>query len=298
MVDIAIGVLLIVIPALALIAYVTRHENEAVDLLEETVEIITKKVTAKSKSWSRNHIIPRFYLRYFCDSGGEVWTYGRQDVPIRQRPKNTAVEKGVYSQQYENQLKRSEGTAATLWEDLLQGKVPTGKKREVFSRFLADMRVRSRIPLVESLVDYISLETYQVSFDFTLGFQKEFHGMKWRVFKSEDLPFITSDSPVVIGYTKKLKTVFFPLSPTRLLVLTNYGKEGNMISLSRRNVRAVNRILARQTIKYLYTNQCNSGIQKLYDRYIKSRGTRFHVMQGSLYRNERGLLRLFWGCLN
>lgn len=105
-----------------------------------------------SSRTKKQHVVPRFYLSKFCDQDGLVWAYSGLDKPRGDKPEATAVETNFYSpigadgerfDEAEKLLAQIEGNAAPLWEDLCEGKVFVGEKRECIAVFLAAQYLRS-----------------------------------------------------------------------------------------------------------------------------------------------------------
>lgn len=101
----------------------------------------------------RQHYIPRFYLEYFTDADGMVWTYDQKVNEVRASiPENTAVETnfysiknedGEYNDVLEDWLAGVEGKAASLYPKLLKGEVLVGQEKADFAVFLSSLHVRS-----------------------------------------------------------------------------------------------------------------------------------------------------------
>ena len=108
--------------------------------------------TAKSRP-KRQHYVSRFYLEYFEDSDGLVWTYDTAGNDIwPASPENTAVqanfyspkdESGEYLDNIEDWLAGVETTAAPLYARVIDGKVLADQERADFSVFLASLYARS-----------------------------------------------------------------------------------------------------------------------------------------------------------
>ncbi|MEP3436245.1 MAG: DUF4238 domain-containing protein [Hoeflea sp.] len=105
-----------------------------------------------SSRTKKQHVVPRFYLSKFCDSDGLVWTYSGGNDPRGDTPEATAVETNFYSpigangerfDEAEVLLGTIESNAAPLWDDLCNGKVFEGDRRDNIALFLAAQYLRS-----------------------------------------------------------------------------------------------------------------------------------------------------------
>lgn len=139
----------------------------------------------------RQHVVPRFYLSKFCDSDGKVWTYGANMKPLASVPEKTGVETNFYSptgpngeryDEIETLLAQIEGGAAPLWNDLSNGRMPTGEDRDIISLFLAAQYLRSPSVVSASaeLAAHIAHHTTQV-----LASHKEAHERSVDEFEAE-----------------------------------------------------------------------------------------------------------------
>ncbi len=101
----------------------------------------------------RQHYVPRFYLAYFADAEGMVWTYDTERNEVRAgTPENTAVETNFYSvrdeaDEYvdalEEWLSGVEDKAAPLYPKVLKGELLDGQEKADFSVFLSSLYTRS-----------------------------------------------------------------------------------------------------------------------------------------------------------
>lgn len=144
-----------------------------------------------SERTKRQHVVPRFYLSKFCDSDGKVWTYGANMKPLASIPEKTGAETNFYSpigpdgeryDEIEMLLSQIEDGVAPLWDDLSDGRMPTGEDRDMVSLFLAAQYLRS--PSVVSagaeLAGHIAHHTTQV-----LASHKEVHERSVNEFEAE-----------------------------------------------------------------------------------------------------------------
>lgn len=117
----------------------------------------TKLVTSRTNPKSRQHYVPRFYLRHFAPTGSreQIFVLTTSDgrvfgpSPI----KGIAQEKFFYDepgdadQEIENWLQDLEGTASSLHAKLISAQSPsplTRKERDEYSRFLAVQQRRTK----------------------------------------------------------------------------------------------------------------------------------------------------------
>ncbi|MBG6163829.1 hypothetical protein IWQ54_003500 [Labrenzia sp. EL_195] len=99
----------------------------------------------------KQHLVAHFYLKRFCDSNGNVWSYSPDMEPFARIPSETAVQSNFYSPIVEGEryddletlLANIESNAAPLWRELLSGAVFEGEKREKVALFLAAQYLRS-----------------------------------------------------------------------------------------------------------------------------------------------------------
>lgn len=101
----------------------------------------------------RQHYVPKFYLEYFTDADGKVWTYDTANGDVRSgTPQNTAVETNFYSikdesgeyvDALEDWLADVEGKAAPLYPKLLRGEILADQEKADFSVFLSSLYTRS-----------------------------------------------------------------------------------------------------------------------------------------------------------
>lgn len=106
-----------------------------------------------SERTKRQHVVPRFYLRHFAQSDGELWTHDCITGNARKStPEKTAFETNIYTpigedgarvDLIEDTLAKIESQAATIYPDLLAFK-PLGPVAKLdFAAFLATMFARS-----------------------------------------------------------------------------------------------------------------------------------------------------------
>lgn|GEM_PF-1571801 len=100
----------------------------------------------------KQHVVPRFYLNKFADDNGNVWTYSGDSAPRPDKPEATAVESNIYTpadadgerfDDAEKILGLLESNAAPLWDDLCEGRVFGGGKRDHIALFMAAQYLRS-----------------------------------------------------------------------------------------------------------------------------------------------------------
>lgn len=105
----------------------------------------------------RHHFIPRLHLQHFAgqDPKGQVWTFDKNTGASRSAvPEETAVQThfysieqddGTYDTSAEEFLAASESNAAPVYEDLIQGRIPSkdAKQRNDFALFLSLMLLRT-----------------------------------------------------------------------------------------------------------------------------------------------------------
>ena len=101
----------------------------------------------------RQHHVPRFYLEYFTDEEGDVWTYDNVKNTIRNSiPKETANETnhysglnelGEYDDNIEKMLESIEDKAAAIYPKVLRNETITGQDRSDFAVFIATLYTRS-----------------------------------------------------------------------------------------------------------------------------------------------------------
>jgi hypothetical protein len=103
-----------------------------------------------------HHFIPRLHLQHFAgnDPPGQVWTYDAKTGKVWSAiPEKTAVGTHFYSAEnpdgtmntrIEEALSKIEGTAAPVYDTLLQGAIPKpSQERMAFSHFLGLMEART-----------------------------------------------------------------------------------------------------------------------------------------------------------
>lgn len=122
---------------------------------------------------------------------------------------------------------------------------------------------------------------------------KLFIKMNWFVSEVKNQHLITSDSPVVKvsdpktysaygdgGFLNKTMYVTFPLSPTRILIMSWMGKEDGVVRVvGKQTGRLYNRQRASWAKRFLYANCRDSGIVALGNKVIKN-GQRPRIVSG------------------
>ncbi|MGL4490746.1 MAG: DUF4238 domain-containing protein [Rhizobiaceae bacterium] len=101
----------------------------------------------------RQHFIPRFYLSYFCDADGKIWTHdSRRGEALANTPDNTAIMTDMYSptlangehfDEIDKMLDKIEDAAAPLMLRLLSCDPLDVDQKATFAIFLASLFVRS-----------------------------------------------------------------------------------------------------------------------------------------------------------
>jgi hypothetical protein len=102
----------------------------------------------------RNHYIPKFYLKGFCDDKGRIWIYEKENPgnPIASSPNSTAVIKKLYHienhtkglDELENYFADSiEGPASRTFKGLLAKKIPHNGDREQLALFFGTLMTRT-----------------------------------------------------------------------------------------------------------------------------------------------------------
>ena len=130
----------------------------------------------------RQHYVPRFYLAYFADAEGMVWTYDTERNEVRAgTPQNTAVETNFYSvrdeaDEYvdalEEWLSGVEDKAAPLYPKVLKGEMLDGREKADFSVFLSSLYTRSPA-MIRAMAEIMGTITQQMT-DMALGDRKNF----------------------------------------------------------------------------------------------------------------------------
>lgn len=104
----------------------------------------------------RNHYLPRFYLKGFCDSNSRVWMYDKTDPmqPIDGAPGDMALVKKLYhleesayaKDEIEDYFEKAiETPASRSFKKLLTKEFPDEKDKETLSIFFATLMVRTPI---------------------------------------------------------------------------------------------------------------------------------------------------------
>ena len=106
-----------------------------------------------SERTKRQHVVPRFYLRNFTQSDGELWTHDCISGSARKTtPEKTAYETNIYSplgedgeriDLIEDTLAKIESQAASIYPDLLSFRALSDVAKLDFAVFLATMFARS-----------------------------------------------------------------------------------------------------------------------------------------------------------
>ncbi|WP_049730531.1 DUF4238 domain-containing protein [Rhizobium ecuadorense] len=106
-----------------------------------------------SERTKRQHVVPRFYLRYFTQADGELWTHDCISGNARKTtPEKTAYETNIYTpvgedgvrvDLIEDTLAKIESRAAEIYPDLLSFKKLSDVAKLDFAVFLATMFTRS-----------------------------------------------------------------------------------------------------------------------------------------------------------
>ena len=106
-----------------------------------------------SSRTKQQHYVSRFYLDYFKDTDGLVWTYDTANDKVWPAiPDNTAKQANLYSpkdksgqyiDELEEWLSGVEDKAAPLYPQVLDGKVLADQERADFAVFLASLYARS-----------------------------------------------------------------------------------------------------------------------------------------------------------
>lgn len=102
----------------------------------------------------RNHYIPKFYLKGFCDDKGQIWIYEKENPgnPIASSPNSTAVIKKLYHienntkglDELENYFADSiERPASRIFKGLLAKKIPHNGDREQLALFFGTLMTRT-----------------------------------------------------------------------------------------------------------------------------------------------------------
>ncbi|NTG71459.1 DUF4238 domain-containing protein [Rhizobium rhizogenes] len=106
-----------------------------------------------SERTKRQHVVPRFYLRHFTQSDGELWTHDSVTGTVRKStPEKTAFETNIYTPTgedggridlIEDTLAKIESQAATIYPDLLAFRPLDPVAKLDFAAFLGTMFARS-----------------------------------------------------------------------------------------------------------------------------------------------------------
>ena len=131
----------------------------------------------------RQHYVPRFYLAYFADAEGMVWTYDTEHNEVRAgTPENTAIETNFYSikdeageyvDALEEWLSGIEDKAAPLYPKVLKGEALAGQEKADFSVFLSSLYTRSpaMIRAMAEVTGMIAQKVADVVFSNREGFE-------------------------------------------------------------------------------------------------------------------------------
>lgn len=111
----------------------------------------------------RNHYLPQFYLKNFCNNG-KLWVYDRENKQYRnQTPVNTAVqshyysfedEKGDKNTDIEKGLSKIEGETGPIISKLNNREQITDKEKGILSVFIAFLM--NRVPDFEKSVNVVN----------------------------------------------------------------------------------------------------------------------------------------------
>ncbi len=107
----------------------------------------------QGKEKKRHHYVPKAYLRAFCDEGGKLWAFAKDEPlrPFRVSPDGIAHERYYYSQplpeggQDNDQLEDLFNVIESEWPPIVarwQAGDPVNDKLDVLFQFIATMRVR------------------------------------------------------------------------------------------------------------------------------------------------------------
>ena len=102
----------------------------------------------------RQHYVPQFYLKHFCNEDGKLWVYPKSKAgePFSASPSNVAHERFYYSPEIEGvrlldierKFAECEGKAQAVHQKLLQGKLPlSDEDRTAYADFLSLSHVRT-----------------------------------------------------------------------------------------------------------------------------------------------------------
>ena len=169
----------------------------------------------------RNHIVPKFYLKNFCDSNGWIYQFDRNDPEnwlsnSATNPKKVAVQTSVYPQGTEDWLGTIENEVAPIIRQIID-QVDQGARRIPnlnsidLAKFVISQLYRNPDEIKRARANYEQNTGTQLTDD--MFFEKLFpclvdkhgnHILKyiWFLLDSSKIgdPFITSDMP--IGYIR------------------------------------------------------------------------------------------------
>ncbi len=170
----------------------------------------------------KQHHVPRFYLEYFTDKNGDVWTYDNLQNTIRSSiPKETANEtnlysglneKGEYDDSIEKLLEGIEDKAAAIYPKLLRNENIVGQERADFAVFIATLYTRSPTMMnsYAEATGYLAQHVYNVAmsdksyFESSMNKFDKIKGVKTTQQERDDLrEFVKDKSRYTIQVDKK-----------------------------------------------------------------------------------------------
>ena len=240
----------------------------------------------------RDHFVPRFHIRQFCNTNGRVFCFDKRSRSIPDRtfgnaPRDILYGNSLYTDQFgnldEELYKPIERTFAPHLVRL--AKDPTSAAREAgFGRAIIDWIAAqySRTALLPDTVDDIlrKLEPAALVDQTALAVlhnQKrieEYEFMikvmtaprwKWRMWRSSgERRFVLGDHPVCNTYTNMDMgfMLFIPITPT--LMLCGGSQEGHEVVRQREILRGINGLIASWCTRFVYS-ACLQELDSLVD---------------------------------
>jgi hypothetical protein len=208
----------------------------------------------------RQHFVPQYYLKYFCDKDEMIWWYDKKsDLSKRQKIREVGHQKYFYDIEDVNERQVFEQVLAELDGAFSAHLRTVNDTLEKYDYLLQEARFglaqmiflqQSRTPRHRAQYQQLAQKNFEIWYEATYGKKVEvslkpkdeaFHQLKFFIesvkdsdifsiytdkhfwvslYNETDVPFITSDHPVVTCTSDAGRTqLVWPISPKRAIVL-------------------------------------------------------------------------------
>lgn len=266
------------------------------------------------------HFVPKMYLNYFSGSDGYVHVYPRDGGNyFLSKPENIAKERHLYTDlnsnssdvyEMEKELGSVEANAAPAFSRLISGQRISFEEKCNVSEYICAQAVRTPL-YMENLAKLMALADLQ---DGSLGVVRDRHSvldaaneeavvdiprsvgmsalrlvssmaervssLRWRLLKSKDPTFVTSDEPVVklTGFALEdvldgdfeMMTgninIIFPICPQAVLYISPSINLSEEMKVHAGTVKEINRKIILNSNRHVYSYKRDVGIEKYIEK--------------------------------